>query len=214
MLYYTIIAMLVRKDLQNQVNKLLKKQSNEQLQQLITIMESGGVKLYAPNGLSDCCANVPILVIQHQGSIGPTSGRIQTDEDRIIINDKPINFHHGYIRPDFTALVSEYVQKTAEKYVPHPDYMLADHETVLIQGDGQFVYKGLIFYSQYNGSVSYIYTTREDKALETNRYYIATRKLLRVVRKSELEQLKVDRRERYAMWARQAYMDSSDDDRP
>lgn len=187
-----------RKKLQDQAIKLLKRQSSEKLQELVTIMQSG-VKIYSPYLLSDLVCNVQTELVSPHEDLGP--GCCNTwIEDVKYTSDSPTNFYLNYVEPKKTILFSDYLLKHAEKYVPHPDYVLCDNSTVLMQGKGKFVYEGYIFYSSYNGSVSTIYVSKEDQKANQNRFVVGTSSLLKIVHKDDVETLIRERMIRYKQW--------------
>lgn len=163
--------------------------SENQLKDVITLLNTG-VKLYdSPNGFF---CNVPIEIIKHDEHIGPQSCINYTDDGELTSPDGPvlpsdIGFTEFKLRPTYETLFSNYFIKTAEVYVPHDDYALCHIDQVEMYGDGPFFYEGYIVYTKYNGSVSYVYTSKSDKENNINRFVILTRQLFKIVHKDELE---------------------------
>lgn len=196
-----------RKELMATIIRSLFEQSDEQLKNIVTVIESG-VKLY--NGF----CNVPIEIIEHHEFLGPQDCVTYNEFDEKSTLDRSITpsdvgFTNFDSRPTYKTLYSDYLLNSAERYVPHEDYVLCDSDEVLMQGDGPFAYEGHIFYAKYNGSASKIYTTKNDKERGVNRFVVCTNDLLKIVHKNDVDQLKREKIQVNENWRR--YEDSSEE---
>ncbi len=198
-----------RSELRKKAIRMLDQQSNIQLQTMIDIM-TNGIKLYAPEGsIYNCWSNIPMEIITDHKNIGPVHyqcipGRnlpgFEEEPDYIIEAEvPPVNFHVNYVKPKMTVLVSEYIQRNAEKYVAKPDYVLCGIEQVMLNKPGRYVYNGYIFYPRYNGYGSRLYVSEKDRENKKHGWSIATDKLKKIVHIGELEALERECKE-YDEW--------------
>jgi hypothetical protein len=199
--------------MKKQAYDLIDSMDDKMLSSVVELLKNfkvnNGIQILWGNS-NDIYASLPttlLKIMEYDDNIGP--------ETKYILNNTPFNI-------PLTKIVDDYVIDNAEKFIAVPEgYVLKKNNEVLLNGGGKVVFEGYVFYSRYNGSVSYLYVSENDLKLSIEeddveysdrtikRYVVATSQLQKFVHTDNLENEFKLYKEMHEFWAESANWTSS-----
>lgn len=181
------------KELNKQASKLLNGLSKKQMKDAIEILQlissKTGLKIHSPSGmLTECSTNIPNSCLT------------------VTVNDQelgPIGEHVSISMPyklKINKIFDNYILANGKKFTGNIIGCVLKGDDEVLMHKGQKVYKGFVFYSKYNGSVSTLYVTENDYENQMNGFCVATRKLQRIVPIEKLDKEIQKCKEKHIFW--------------